>query len=68
MNVRKSLTKVKARSVENFYTEESERKIKSRNVKIGSSLSYFLAGKFLGAIELVKKSFQRAFENQVNLQ
>ena len=37
-------------------------------INFAYSLSYFLAGKFLGAIELVKKSFQRAFENQVNLQ
>jgi len=68
VHLRKSLTKVKAHSANNFYTEEKNRKQENINVKIGNSLSYFLAGKFLGAIELVKKSFQRAFENQVNLQ
>ena len=68
MHLRKSLTKVKVCSVSNFYTEEKKRELENSNVKIGNSLSYFLAGKFLGAIELVKKSFQRVFENQVNLQ
>ena len=54
MHLRKSLTKVKVCSVSNFYTEEKKRELENSNVKIGNSLSYFLAGNFLGAIELLK--------------
>ena len=61
-------TKVKENALKNLCTEEVKKKIERAIVKVGNSLSYFLAGKFLGTIELVKKSFQRAFENQVNLQ
>lgn len=68
MNLRKIFTTVKENTLKNLCTEQKNRKIERVAVKVGNSLSYFLAGKFLGAIELVKKSFQRAFENQVNLQ
>jgi len=68
VHLRKSLTKVKAHSANNFYTEEKKRELENSNVKIGNYLSYYFAGNFLLAIELLKKSFQRAFENQVNLQ
>ena len=61
MHLRKSLTKVKVCSVSNFYTEEKKRELENSNVKIGNSLSYYFAGNFLWAIELLKKSFQRAF-------
>ncbi len=47
MHLRKALTKVKASSANNFYTEEIDRKIENSNVKIGSPLSYYFAGKFL---------------------
>ena len=56
MHLRKSLTKVKARSVHNFYTAEKKWRIEKCDVKIGSYLSCYFAGNFLSAIELLKKS------------
>lgn len=58
MSLRKIFTKVKVCSVSNFYTEEKKRELENSNVKIGSYLSYYFAGKFLWAIELLKKSLQ----------
>jgi len=49
VHLRKSLTKVKAHSANNFYTEEKNRKQENSNVKIGNSF-----GRLIRLREIIK--------------